>query len=1381
MKIIDTNYSINLVKSYKLFSGFLLFGRLAPFFLFLFSIQVASGQNSWQQTGGPEGGNISSFATIGSNLFAGVHGWTGGMFLSTNNGVSWSSAVNNGLYSGDVNCLAVSGMNLIAGGCGMYISTNNGASWTSPNYGFNGYINSIAVSGTNLYVATSSGLVYLSTNSGGSWTQFGTGLPSVSITSLAIIDTNIYAGTYGGGVYLITKNGTTWGTVNNGLTNMLIQSLAVSGTNLFAGTNNAGVFLSTNKGASWTSVNTGLTSNNGYVSSIFVNGTNLYALCGWSGIYLSTNNGTSWTQVGNGLANTCNVNALTVSGTNLVAGTGSGVFILSNNGNTWAQANNGLIGTQVTAMVVSGTNLFAGTHGNPGGVFLSTNNGASWVNTGVSSDVSSLVTNGAILYAGGWGVYFSTSNGNFWTQTSGINGYVQAVLIKGSNLFAGTNGGVFLSTDDGTSWTAVDDGLTNTNVTALYTSGPNLYAGTTGGGVFLSADNGKNWTEIDNGFTNANVSAILISGSNLFAGTNGGGVFLSTNNGSSWTAVNNWGLNTNVNSLLMNGTNLFAGTSGGVFVSSNNGTTWTPVGSFPNTSNQLIMSLVVNGTYLYAGTNISGVWKYPLSSILQSPTVITSFSPTTGTIGTTVTITGSNFSPTTTNNVVYFGAVKAVVNNATSTSLTVTVPAGATYQPISVTNLTTGLTALSQKPFIVTFPGSTTIDAGSFATKIDIAMRSGPNGFTLADVDGDGKPDLVVANSYNNSVSVYRNTSTNGNISFASRIDFAVGNNPNRVVIGDIDGDGIPDIAVANQGSNTISVLRNLSTSGNISFASKVDINVWGGTIGLAIGDIDGDGKLDLAVTGTGNNAVLVCRNVSTAGNISFSPILSFTTGFNPQEVIIGDVDGDGLSDLVVTNQSSNTVSVLRNTGNITFAPKVDLTTGIGPNCVAMGDMDGDGLPDIAVTNSNGNTISIFWNKSTSGNISFSSKTDFTTDNNPYGIKISDMDGDGKLDLVVADQSSSSVSVYKNIGSSGNISFAAKVDFGTGNNPMGIVLSDVDGDGKPDILVTNQNSNTVSVLRNILFPIPQNLTSSASSGQVMLKWNKVVANRFFKYCIYIGKDSTAVAIKDSTSVGNNNDTIRTIAGLTNGTVYYFRVTAMDSSRLEGGKSSAAVATPTVLNALREYNPDANTVLLMHMDETSGSSLSDASNFGNNGTTTGTTIVSGRFGQSRNFSDPNDNITVLNSVSLNFGSGPFTAELWLKTNADSGSVFGKYSGSVHYSMGFASGSRIAPVISDGLNSASPWSFRSVGDGKWHHVAEVRDASTFKVYIDGVLDNQTSSLLVGSTDNTGSFWIGQNSSLGMVDEVRLSKIARSPQEFNLQLPPINLKATPSGTTV
>ena len=248
---------------------------------------------------------------------------------------------------------------------------------------------------------------------------------------------------------------------------------------------------------------------------------------------------------------------------------------------------------------------------------------AQWVQTNGpwGGDVLALAVSGSNIFAAlvPGGVYRSTNNGTSWTAVdSGLpaNIYVTSLAVSSSNIFAGTlGGGVFLSTNSGTSWTAVDSGLpAYTNVYSLAVTGDsNIFAGTEGG-VFLSTNSGTSWTAVNYGLTNTLVPSLAVSGSNIFAGT-GGGVFLSSSNGTSWTAVNSGLTNTYVYSLAVTGSNIFAGTDGGVFLSTNSGTSWTAVNSgLPEM--RFVMSLAVSGGNIFAGTHGSGVWRRPLSEML---------------------------------------------------------------------------------------------------------------------------------------------------------------------------------------------------------------------------------------------------------------------------------------------------------------------------------------------------------------------------------------------------------------------------------------------------------------------------------------------------------------------------------------------------------------------------------------------------------------------------------------------------------------------------------------------------------------------------------------------------------------------------------------------
>jgi photosystem II stability/assembly factor-like uncharacterized protein len=281
--------------------------------ILVLSVVISSGSNQlmaqWVQTSGPEGGRISGFANIDTNLFAGTLG--GGVFLSTDNGTSWTP-VNNGLWATSVLSIAVSGTNLFVGtdGAGVFRSTDNGNSWTPANTGLtNGIVSKLLVIGTNLFAGTYGG-VFRSTDNGVGWAPVNNGLTDTVVYSLAVHGTDLFAGT-AGGVFFPADSGLHWTAA--GLTNQEIHALTVSGTYLFAGAG-GGVFRSSDKGANWDSVNTTFAD----VRALTVSDTNLFA-GGWM-VSWSSNNGDSWTNISNGLWGTERVNALAVNGTYLYTG-----------------------------------------------------------------------------------------------------------------------------------------------------------------------------------------------------------------------------------------------------------------------------------------------------------------------------------------------------------------------------------------------------------------------------------------------------------------------------------------------------------------------------------------------------------------------------------------------------------------------------------------------------------------------------------------------------------------------------------------------------------------------------------------------------------------------------------------------------------------------------------------------------------------------------------------------------------------------------------------------------------------------------------------------------------------------------------------------------
>jgi len=516
--------------------------------------------------------------------------------------------------------------------------------------------------------------------------------------------------------------------------------------------------------------------------------------------------------------------------------------------------------------------------------------------------------------------------------------------------------------------------------------------------------------------------------------------------------------------------------------------------SFTVVSDSVITAVVGNGNsgYLFV-TNNNFIDSLAGFSYFINEPVISSFSPAAGPAGTTVLITGTGFNASPAANIVYFGAVNALVTEATATSLNVIVPAGATYQPITVAN--NRLTGYSGKPFIVTFPGAMAgFSALSFATQSKIkTVGSNPQSIAAGDFNNDGKTDLALVYGYygssNNTVSVYKNTGSNGFISFGAPAEFNAGTQSNGgfdITVADMDGDGKLDIVALSSGDNLVGVLKNTSSNGNISFAPKMDFvtGTSGGPDGtspvnIAVHDFDGDGKPDITVANFGLNNWC---NVSYIRNTSANGILSFDTRneypiTDAYVVNAADLNNDKKPDIAVgihvNGSAMKQVATLNNTSNhgmITFQRNEDYgaTNSLRPYAIAFGDLDADGKTDIVTANGNANSVSVFKNISAdSGFIQFSTRADVPVGGGGVrGVCISDADGDGKPDIIASSSTASTVSLLKNTSSAGNISFAAKQDYVAGNNTQGVIAADLSGDGKPEIIAANGGDTAISIFKN---------------------------------------------------------------------------------------------------------------------------------------------------------------------------------------------------------------------------------------------------------------------------------------------------------------------------
>jgi len=253
--------------------------------------------------------------------------------------------------------------------------------------------------------------------------------------------------------------------------------------------------------------------------------------------------------------------------------------------------------------------------------------------------------------------------------------------------------------------------------------------------------------------------------------------------------------------------------------------------------------------------------------------------------------------------------------------------------------------------------------AGNFSAGASLAAGLEPRDLVVGDVDGDGDADLAVSNRDGNSVTFFRNNGAGG---FTGQT-IATGQDPRELAIGDFDGDGDLDLATSASDSRRVDVLTNQGAS----FALTQSIQFFSPfrPEGLTAADVDGDGDVDLV--GTSSDDVILAQDVASVmintGGTFASPIHYATNGFDSSSIEAADLDGDGDQDLLIANESSNTVSALANSGAGTFGGPSIFAVGLNPGDVVLGDVNGDGAIDAMIPNDDGNDVSFLANANAGG------------------------------------------------------------------------------------------------------------------------------------------------------------------------------------------------------------------------------------------------------------------------------------------------------------------------------------------------------------------------------------------------------------------------------
>jgi hypothetical protein len=370
----------------------------------------------------------------------------------------------------------------------------------------------------------------------------------------------------------------------------------------------------------------------------------------------------------------------------------------------------------------------------------------------------------------------------------------------------------------------------------------------------------------------------------------------------------------------------------------------------------------------------------------------------------------------------------------------------------------------------------------------------GPVSVAVGDFNGDGKLDLAVANG-SGTVSVLLG---NGDGTFRAAVNYRVGLYPWSVAVGDFNGDGKLDLAVDNLGDESanpgfVSVLMG---NGDGTFQAAANYDTGMTSYSVAVGDFNKDGKLDLVVASRGSLA-----NLFSDGNVwvllgngdgTFQPAVAYGPEVNARFVAVGDFNGDGNPDLAVAatgmGGAGAGISVLLGNGDGTFQSAVGYDSGEYDTVVVVGDFNGDGKLDLAVANGSGTVRVLLGN----GDGTFQTAASYAVGLVPLSMAVGDFNGDGQLDLVVAnaavgDSPSGTLSVLLG---NGDGTFQTAITYGAGTNadPWCAAVGDFNGDGKPDLAVANNASANVAVLLNTCVSPGPSLAVSFSNATLTVSW-----------------------------------------------------------------------------------------------------------------------------------------------------------------------------------------------------------------------------------------------------------------------------------------------------
>jgi hypothetical protein len=447
--------------------------------------------------------------------------------------------------------------------------------------------------------------------------------------------------------------------------------------------------------------------------------------------------------------------------------------------------------------------------------------------------------------------------------------------------------------------------------------------------------------------------------------------------------------------------------------------------------------------------------------------IVSPVSITPGSTGVIITIRGAGFVAS---SAVHWNGLALVTTFVNARELTAAVPDAVAAVGLGI------VTVMSPAPCggtsnVSYIPVAAHIPVANFQAtpSSSISVGTTPQGIVTGDFNADGKIDLAVANSGDNTISILLG---NGDGTFTAQTPVTAGTGPDWLVTGDFNEDGKEDLAVVNSGSDTVSILLG---NGDGTFTLHSSPSTGASPFAVAAGDFNADGHLDLAVTNSTGNTVTILLGNGGGNFVAGAPL---AVGVQPEVLVVGDFNEDGKLDIAVANESSSSVSMLLGNGNGTFQPQTTtLTGGSGfPIGLIAADFNGDTRLDLATVNATDVAILLGDGAGT-----------LTLNSNPAAGSFlisgvtGDYNGDGFLDIVVADQTLGQAFLLPG---NGNGTFGTAVTYTTSAGTFSAATADFNGDGALDLAFTNGGAANVSIFLQLL-PVSLTPTSLAFGNQAV--------------------------------------------------------------------------------------------------------------------------------------------------------------------------------------------------------------------------------------------------------------------------------------------------------